>query len=69
MIQAKSKIVPIEVKAGTTGSLKSLVQFLQEKQAPLGVRISEHPLSFHERVLSIPFYLIWQLPRLIEESF
>ncbi len=66
--QVRSHIIPIEVKAGTTGSLKSLSQFLQEKQAPLGVRISQHPLSFHERVLSIPFYLIWQLPRLIEES-
>ena len=60
-----SKIVPVEVKAGTTGSLKSLAQFLQDKKQPFGVRISLHPLSFHDRILSVPLYLIGQLPRLI----
>lgn len=67
VIQAKSDIIPIEVKAGTTGSLKSLSQFLEEKKAPFGIRISQHPLSFHNRVLSVPLYLISQLPRLINE--
>ncbi|HKZ00462.1 MAG TPA: ATP-binding protein [Rhabdochlamydiaceae bacterium] len=65
IIQAGSHIWPIEVKAGTTGSLKSLAQFLLEKHAPFGIRISQHPLSFYERVLSVPLYLIGQLPRLI----
>ncbi len=67
VIQAGSNILPIEVKAGTTGSLKSLAQFLLEKQSPFGIRISQHPLSFHERILSVPLYLIGQLPRLIAE--
>lgn len=66
VIQRGSHIFPIEVKAGTTGSLKSLTQFLNEKQAPFGIRISQHPLSFHDRVLSIPLYLINQLPRLMD---
>jgi predicted AAA+ superfamily ATPase len=65
VIQAGSKIFPIEVKAGTTGSLKSLSQFLLEKQPPFGIRISQHPLSFHNGILSIPLYLISQLSRLI----
>lgn len=65
VIQAGPQIVPIEVKAGTTGTLKSLAQFLLEKQAPFGIRISQHPLSFHEKVLSVPLYLISQLSRLI----
>lgn len=67
VIQMGSSILPIEVKAGTTGSLKSLGQFINEKQAPFGIRISQHPLSFHERVLSIPLYLISQMPRLAAE--
>lgn len=66
VIQAGSQIMPIEVKAGTTGSLKSLSQFLFEKKAPFGIRISQHPLSYHEKVLSVPLYLISQLSRLIE---
>jgi predicted AAA+ superfamily ATPase len=67
VIQSGSKILPIEVKAGTTGSLKSLTQFLLDKQAPFGIRTSQHPLSFHNRVLSIPLYLIRQLPRIIKD--
>lgn len=66
VIQAGSQILPIEVKSGTTGTLKSLAQFLLEKKAPFGIRISQHPLSFHEQILSIPLYLINQLPRLIK---
>ena len=40
-----SEIIPIEVKAGSTGSLRSLQSFMRLKNPPLGVRISEHPLS------------------------
>jgi predicted AAA+ superfamily ATPase len=65
VIQAGSRILPVEVKAGTTGSLKSLAQFLSEKKAPFGIRISQHPLSLYEQALSVPLYLIAQLPRLI----
>ena len=67
VIQLGTQILPIEVKAGTTGSLKSLAQFLLEKQTPFGIRISQHPLSFHDRILSVPFYLISQLQRLIAD--
>lgn len=66
ILQMGSLILPIEVKAGKTGSLKSLTQFLIEKQAPFGIRISQHILSFHDRILSVPLYMISQLPRLIE---
>ena len=66
VIQSGDKILPIEVKAGTTGSLKSLFQFLSEKKTPFGIRISQHPLSFYDNVLSVPFYLISQLSRLIQ---
>jgi predicted AAA+ superfamily ATPase len=67
LIQAGQAIVPIEVKAGTTGSLKSLAYFLEEKQAPLGIRISQHPLSMHNKILSVPLYLLSQLSRLLTD--
>ncbi len=63
-----SLIVPIEVKAGAIGSLKSLKLFLSERKLPIGLRISEHPLSFEQNVLSVPLYLIEQLPRLVKEQ-
>lgn len=65
VIAVGSKILPIEVKAGTTGRLRSLAQFLTEKEPPFGIRISQHPLSFHDQILSVPLYLIGQLSRLI----
>jgi predicted AAA+ superfamily ATPase len=59
-------IIPIEVKAGSYGKLKSLHQFMKEKQSPIGVRISQNPLSFENGILSLPFYLIGNLPNLLK---
>ena len=64
LIQVGSHILPIEVKAGTTGRLQSMNQFLREKGSTFGIRISAHPLSYHDKILSIPFYLIEQMPHL-----
>lgn len=68
LIQLAGKIFPLEVKAGATGRLKSLRIFLDSYAAPFGIRISAHPLSFHDQVLSVPFYLIDSLERLIRET-
>ncbi len=65
IVEITSRIVPIEVKAGSQGRLRSLRQFLSEKKSPVGVRISEAPLTIENGILSIPFYMIQELPRLI----
>lgn len=65
VIEIGSQIVPIEVKAGAKGHLRSLRQFMLEKKVPIGVRISQAPLSLEKGILSIPFYMIQELPRLI----
>lgn len=59
-------IIPIEVKAGVTGTLRSMHLFLQEKKSRLGIRISERPLSLQNQILSIPFYLISSLQKLVQ---
>lgn len=61
----RSSIVPIEVKAGSTGSLRSLHQFMEERKVPVGVRISQSPLAFEKGILSVPFYLIAEIPNLV----
>ncbi len=68
VITVDSEIMPVEVKAGATGTLRSLQGFLQEKSSRIGIRISEHALSLHGKVLSIPFYLIGSLDRIVEET-
>jgi hypothetical protein len=81
LIQYRNKLIPIEVKAGSTGSLKSLHLFMQMKQLPFAVRINSDfpsltPIKVKDRfgktieydLLSMPFYLIGQLQRLIESQ-
>ena len=61
-----SKIIPIEVKSGNTGRLKSLHIFMQEKNIPLGVQISQQPLGLSRSILNLPLYLINELSRLVQ---
>lgn len=83
VIQSDSRIVPVEVKAGKSGRLKSLIEFVHRKQVPLAVRfdlnfpsrqVVEHKLTGDPGVavrfplISLPLYLVGQLPRLIREA-
>lgn len=67
VLAVDSTIIPIEIKAGKTGRLKFLHLFMQEKQSPIGVHISQATLAKKDNILSVPFYLISELPRLIGE--
>ncbi|MBN2479694.1 MAG: ATP-binding protein [Parachlamydiales bacterium] len=60
-------IIPIEVKAGPHGRLKSLYQFMKEKKSIIGIHISQNPLSYENNILSVPFYLISKLPTLLKQ--
>lgn len=79
LIEHKNQVIPIEVKAGSTGSLKSLHLFMSVKKLALAVRINEDQPSitpvvikqndgtdYAYTLLSIPFYLIGQLHRLLD---
>lgn len=66
--EQKAKLFPIEVKAGAIGKLRSLKIFMEEKRSQLGIRISQNHLEMNDDVLTIPLYLIEQLPRLVKES-
>ena len=75
--------VPVEVKAGRSGSLKSLLQFAHEKRTPLAVRFDTNPPSLQTvrhtirtadslqpvtlQLLSLPLYAVEALPRFIDQ--
>ena len=76
---AGTQPVPIEVKAGKSGSLKSLHLFLKEKSSSFAVRLNadvpsllsgEHPLPDGRtkayRLLSLPLYMAGQVRRLLD---
>ena len=83
LYQHKNQIYPVEIKAGKTGTLKSMHVFLFEKKLKTGIRFNTDMPSFGTfnakvrsgkangeityNLLSLPLYMINQLPRLIDE--
>lgn len=67
VIEVGPHIIPIEVKSGAKGRLRSLKQFMEEKKSILGLRISQAPLALEGNILSVPFYMIQEIPRLVVE--
>lgn len=73
-------IIPIEVKAGATGTLKSIHQFLAEKQSRVALRFNASPPSLLRDtkkltdgsdisyvLISLPMYMVDEAPRLVSE--
>ena len=76
-------IIPIEVKSGKSGSLKSLQQFVTKKNIPLAVRFDLNPPGIQDishqisttkgiesanyKLLSLPLYLVEALPKILNE--
>lgn len=72
------RIIPVEVKAGKTGTLKSLHVFIKEKQLNYGVRFNAdtpscldistslpgRPVMF--KLLSLPLYMVEELQRMTD---
>lgn len=58
---ASEQIIPIEVKAGTKGSMQSLYYFLQLKQLPYGIRTSLENFGEMEKVKIRPLYSLWNM--------
>lgn len=66
IINIDTDILPIEVKAGKIGTLKSLRLFLEEKKSRLGLRISQEKLLHKDNFLSLPLYMIEQISRIVK---
>jgi len=82
VVQLDNKIIPIEVKAGKTGTLKSLQIFVTEKKLKKAIRINADIPSVVQvqtsvrlnngmeeidfQLISIPLYLVQELGRLYE---
>jgi hypothetical protein len=57
LIQVDDKVIPVEVKSGASGSLRSMHAFLLEHpHSPYGIRFSTGNYSVHGRIHSRPLY-------------
>jgi predicted AAA+ superfamily ATPase len=61
LIQQGQDIVPVEVKAGTKGSMQSMFLFLQEKQRPCGIRCSMENFGEFQNIKIYPLYAAGKL--------
>jgi len=77
LIELNGQIIPIEVKAGTSNTMRSLQLLQQEKHYPFAVRFYAGEIKQESRsipdqsikftLLSLPLYAVGQLPRLFAE--
>lgn len=61
IIQKNEKIIPIEVKAGTKGSMQSMYIFMSEKNIDEGIRVSLENFGQLEKIKIYPLYAIGTL--------
>ena len=71
----KSKLYPIEIKSGSTGSLKSLHQFIEQSEHPYAIRMYAGEFRVEEAktpggtpyiLMNLPYYLGTKLPEYID---
>jgi hypothetical protein len=78
LIVANGLIVPVELKSGAAGAMKSLHQFMFDKELDIAVRADSNPPSVLDmdlkttrgdpvryRLLNVPHYLLWNLDPLL----
>ncbi len=80
VISRHREILPVEVKAGKTGTLRSTFEFLREKRRQRALRFYTGPFALDKvtlpgeedtvvQLLSLPLYAAGQLDRLLAEAF
>ncbi len=66
VIQHEGLLIPIEVKSGKIGRLKSLLQFMDYSKMPIAVRLYRGPFLLHKAVtphghefvlINLPYFL------------
>ena len=80
LVEVDNRIVPVEIKSGAAGAMKSLHQFMYEKALPVAVRLDRNPPTLQDvdvrttqgprvryQILNLPHYLAGRLPRLLAE--
>lgn len=71
----RDKVIPIEIKSGATGTLKSLHQFMDRTDHPYAIRMYAEEFKIENStttegtpflLMNLPYYLGTQLPKYIE---
>ncbi|MEA3391773.1 MAG: ATP-binding protein [Candidatus Marinimicrobia bacterium] len=58
LIQKYSRVVPIEVKSGSTGRMKSMILYKEAYHPEQAIKISQAPYNDQQEILELPLYAI-----------
>lgn len=67
IIQKNNHIIQIEVKAGTVVKTKSLNYYKEKYNPKIRIKSSLRDFDYNSGVISLPLYLFWLLPSLLDE--
>ena len=56
IIQKDGRVIPIEVKSGSIGRMKSMHMFMEKYQVQQGIKVSQAPYDSSNKIISLPFY-------------
>jgi len=56
LIQRDNEIIPIEVKSGKTGKMKSMMVYLEQHNSKYGIRLSLENFSKYKNIVIMPLY-------------
>ena len=54
----EGEAIPIEVKSGSTGRLKSMHMFMEKYQVRQGIKISQASYDSKNKIISLPLYAL-----------
>lgn len=76
LISSHNRLIPVEVKSGKSGTLRSLHNFIDESRNKFAIRIYSGIMGIEKirtqnkkqfTLFSIPFYLLYRIERLLED--
>lgn len=56
LIEKDGQVIPVEIKSGSTGRMKSLFFFIENYKTVKALKISQAPFSQNDPIISLPFY-------------
>ncbi|MBI5100027.1 MAG: ATP-binding protein [Nitrospirae bacterium] len=77
LISSHNSLIPVEVKSGKSGTLRSLLNFIDESKNKFAIRIYSGQIGFEKIrtpnkkqfvLFSIPFYLLHRIEQLLENA-
>jgi len=58
LIEQEGRVIPLEIKSGPTGHMRSIHLFIEKYRSQFGVKISQARFKKEDKIMSLPLYAI-----------